>query len=89
VAYGRAFHTVSAIACSLITLAIVVVCIYRYRREEAESSDPDHFGTFMFGALFSSPPGGAACFHAAQAQLVWFAPKVWLIKELASLVAGK
>lgn len=84
--YGIAWNTAALIILAALS-ALSCVMIYRgvlaFKRDEYSYSGTvlvllGGFGAATFGGLF-----------VAQLQttlLVWFAPKVWLIKELATLI---
>ena len=90
VAYGRAVALFSIVACLAAAVFFGWVAVaYGFRGKQ-----PDTYGSWaesrivasMFGS-FLSLVGGISFFAAViQGSLVWFAPKVWLLRELASLV---
>jgi hypothetical protein len=101
VAYGRAWSTAGAVF-GLVLLGIAAWLFHVGWREKRRSDDAwkaehpgermgyfdryDPFG-YWFPAAFIAAGGmisTAAFAHVAL--LVWFAPKVWLLKEIASLL---
>jgi membrane-bound acyltransferase YfiQ involved in biofilm formation len=82
VMYGRAVNTVAVIAALL-----VLLLLYLNRRPMLKAHEDDIAAwpviTVMLGCSFSFM---TLLFCVPPALLVWFAPKVWLLKEIASLV---
>lgn len=90
VAYGRVFGTLESLAClSLLILLAVVTCKFGYF-----SKAPDEYGfwpTPRMVAAFGGTLGLILSFILTMASfqgtlLVWIAPKVWLLKEIAGLL---
>lgn len=82
VMYGRAVHSVGLAAGVLLTVAVLV--FYWKRRAEI-------FGGYEVWPIPVLMFGGAGAVallakNLAPAMMVWFAPKVWLLKELAGMV---
>lgn len=85
VLYGRVLATFWMVlgAAFLIYTTVAVVKCLKYAREERE----DFAFAFGFSAAVSAIVGMMfVCVNVASFSLVWFAPKVWLLKEIASLV---
>jgi hypothetical protein len=81
VLYGRAMHTVGLVFGVLLAAALIVLAVKK--RESIFEMEVWPIPVFVFG--------GAAAFIAISvnfgaAMLVWFAPKVWLLQEVAHLV---
>lgn len=84
IVYGRVYASFSV----ALALLLIIGAIYAIRW--AHKTDPNTEGVMIPASLF----GGTAaflgfigvCATASNAMLVWFAPKVWLLKELASLI---
>lgn len=84
VVYGRAAHTIGLIA----GLLILICTAYVMRRGwvSVEKSGDDFFPYFMGGMVASIVGVMVTAINAGPALLVWFAPKVWLLKQIAGLV---
>lgn len=78
VAYGRAWTVFVAIAA-----AITTVVAFKYALKWLAESDG---ASIMVVAFVGLPAALVSAFHIKAAMLVWFAPKVWLLQELATLV---
>lgn len=80
IVYGRVSTTVSSLAlCSIVFL--LVRALHRNRRDLAQGEPWTVlavFGVILFGLL--------AMVCVEHSLLAWFAPKVWLLKELAQLM---
>lgn len=82
VAYGRAYTTTVVVLC-LMALAIIAAACYRLEKK----ADPAYRGLPLFiSALCSILPLGFLVANFGAMFLVWFAPKVWLLKEIAGLL---
>ena len=88
ITYGRAANTVDAV---LFLLASAILARFAYKQLHNEWDDSNPEGQALI--VLSS----AACVlmlilflcRLRDVMLVWFAPKVWLIEKMASLVGGK
>jgi ABC-type Fe3+-siderophore transport system permease subunit len=88
VAYGRARAVLWFVVAALCAYAFCRLVIYM--RNEIRDNGDDNFSFLMgagIGAFFSGAIGFITFVaNASDSVLVWFAPKVWLLKELAQLV---
>lgn len=91
VAYGRAIETIHFLA-SLIVLLLSLWVAFKHGYSNASAVDRNGYwygnrvAATVFGTFVGLFAFLIACWNAAPMLLVWFAPKVWLLKELASLV---
>lgn len=89
VMYGRVYNTVAVLVFALAPIVIAWALARLWRATENDLIDGDHPLVIMSvlcggtGALISA---AVACSHLSSLLLVWFAPKVWLLKEIAILV---
>lgn len=91
--YGMAYNTlVTLMWLSLLILSVWIACKFGYLNHKAVSTYGGWHESRMVAALVGSL---AALFTAGgffvsmgPTLLVWFAPKVWLLKELAGMVKG-
>jgi hypothetical protein len=82
VAYGRAAHTMGAVL-GVCMLAAAVLAFRRLSRPDFEGPAE----LFVFGGLLSGVSGLIVTgINTTSALLVWLAPKVWLLKEIATLI---
>lgn len=89
VAFGRAWESLM-----VALMVAVLVCIYRgtakvYQQCKANPRAYDEMPAplaWFFGALASIIPAVILLVHMKPALMVWFAPKVWLLKEIATLL---
>ena len=96
VAYGRAYATIQLLAFLLALCAAVYVAIrYGFLNTAAvhgeQHYDPGSWteGRVMsavFGSIVSVAVAVVAMVSSGPFLLVWFAPKVWLLKEIASFL---
>jgi len=86
VAYGRAANTIGA----LLMLALAVTALLVALKLHAIKSKTDEYydGFYVwFPALFAvGIPSGLFLMALPQVLLVWLAPKVWLVKEIARML---
>lgn len=90
IAYGRVVGTLGAIAC----VAIFCLSVWVFIHHGLMSNKKDSWGlsagskdaAIAIGGACSVLSGMATAFTVGNAALVWFAPKVWLLKELAQMV---
>ena len=95
VAYGRFSATASAVCWVLAVVALLSLAVWLWRNpwystyswdEGKNVRSTESWMAMTLSAIF----GAAACIGAATAivhgSLVWFAPKVWLLKEIASFL---
>lgn len=87
VLYGRVFSLVTVLLCLAVLLALVWLFRVTYRATSEGDADEIVWVPVGIGgvvvvviAMFFLLEGLQSTF------LVWFAPKVWLLKELASLI---
>lgn len=81
VAYGRATYTLRVLI-GLLGIAFLV-SITKAARKALNNEDPWPLLVYLFGSL------GIALtlvYNTGPALMVWFAPKIWLIKEFAELL---
>jgi len=78
VVYGRVSSTFAVFG----SAAVIAALLYFSKAYEKESEGVSWIGG-GFTAIF---PAMAFCFSIGDFFLVWFAPKVWLLKEFAQLV---
>lgn len=88
--YGRAYAIVS-LALSLCVCAVAAVLTIDARQRRRNDLGSDSFFDFLGGAWWiTAGVWVLGLFYVAgstkNALLVWMAPKVWLLKELAALV---
>lgn len=97
VAYGMVLHTTQlAISVAIFAFGVVLATRFGFMNTKAVHrggfQDGDWHGGRVVAAIagsISALVGLIATINTTQsAALVWFAPKVWLIKELAQLVKG-
>lgn len=83
VAYGRVYYTLAVLGFALAALATV-----RWVMLPATRSNDDfvQVGVTMVGGFAALVAAGLAIGHTSAMLMVWFAPKVWLLKELAGLL---
>lgn len=82
IAYGRASLTLYVVSC-----AIALVVIWYNAIKYTKSDDCyDGGAVFYIASLASIIPGGVFIHNLSPMLMVWFAPKVWLLKELASFL---
>lgn len=90
VLYGRTLYTSAVLAC----IVVCAVCLWRYKYNEKNPKLDDYFKTrtdFQSLVMFAYAATGAIFLilggvAAKSALLVWFAPNVWLLKEIAGLI---
>lgn len=95
VLYGRIEATFWTLALSALAVACVIVAV-RFGFADREAvykggySDGEWFArriiVSVFGTIASVVVSASALHSVTAFLLVWFAPKVWLLKEIASLV---
>lgn len=88
IAYGRASTTAAFIfgvlGVILLTWIIVAVCFNnKYNIKDTEARG---FIAFLSSAFIGIPSFGFVFVHFNDMIMVWFAPKVWLIREIVHLV---
>lgn len=86
IAYGRVYGTTMLV----VSVALFVLCFLGSRStlkktEDDDATEPEIIGMFINGfcAIYAAI---YAISSVGSVFLVWFAPKVWLLKELASMV---
>jgi hypothetical protein len=93
--YGRAISTFYLVASMILLSVMLVVCVkFGFANTKAVKSDGYDKGDWLFGRMLSAMLGSAGsllsfvflCESIGRFALVWFAPKVWLLKEIASLI---
>jgi hypothetical protein len=89
IAYGRAAYT-AAIVLAVVVLVAAVFAARLWAIEGAKSWSDRNEPKFMVG-LFGTVGGVmlglmVLAMNASSALLVWFAPKVWLLKEIAGML---
>lgn len=93
--YGRVWITAEALTWFLLFSVLLFVCIrYGWNNKEAVHTLGWGMGDWyahriyitIFGTLGSIVCGVVALASIKSAALVWLAPKVWLIKEIATLI---
>lgn len=89
VAFGRAYQTFMVAAVAGVLLVIVLGTIKFFRKactdEGVLDGMPPPFA-IGFGALASAIPFTILMGHLQPFLMVWFAPKVWLLKEIAGML---
>lgn len=86
VAYGRAVGTLAVVIPLIVLVAgwLIAWRVYLYKKDKESYYDPFRI---MFPAILLSGLCLLSVVVATpQALLVWFAPKVWLLKEIAGLI---
>lgn len=89
VAFARAYHTLWVV---LMAGALVGIGIATLRAHRLASRPEGAFGgmppglAFMFGGIAAVLPFTIFMDSMKPALMVWFAPKVWLLKEIATLL---
>jgi hypothetical protein len=89
VAFGRVYHTLWIVSMAVVVSAVIWWTVRLYRRASAPEGVWDGMPPLFalwFGACAGAAPLGALLHNLQPGLLVWFAPKVWLLKELAALV---
>lgn len=87
VAYGRASVTLSIIMS--VALLFAVAWLFKWTHHKVSKEDYDAviwFPTGLAGSIAAMFLTINLFIDSKTAMLVWFAPKVWLLKELASLI---
>lgn len=79
------YGLVSSLVWGVVCLVAFVAAWYVIIKVEEEGCH-DGF-LYVFGGLFSLFPLVFGLLNLQTAFLVWFAPKVWLLKEIASMVS--
>jgi hypothetical protein len=85
VAYGRVW-SVAALCCWLSVLVVSVLAIRWAYRHPRAGDDRAPFAAGLGGGIMSFVGVIGLMTTAKGAALVWFAPKVWLLKEIATLI---
>lgn len=95
VAFGRAWNTIGFAILALLTIAVAVVA-YKLFKFLLSKHKPNSYGSedksfemglvAIFGSACALLSSMAAMAMLKQTLLVWLAPKLWLIAELAKLV---
>lgn len=87
VLYGRVSLTFYLVF-GLSILGGLTLLAHRIEREgkKADKDFPSGLPYFTLGGTGALLGGGMFLANLSSAMLVWFAPKVWLLKEIASLV---
>lgn len=87
VIYGRAWNT--AVSVVLIAIVIFWLCkvnkVFFSKHSENYSQDAC-FGMVVISIIMCFMAVPATYFYAKDTALVWFAPKIWLIKEAADII---
>jgi hypothetical protein len=89
VAFGRAYHTFWIVSMVLVLLGIGWGTIKVFRlasRPEGVLDDMPPSFAVAFGSLIGALPFLIFLDSLKPALLVWFAPKVWLLKEIATML---
>jgi hypothetical protein len=89
IVYGRAAYT-AAMVVGLVLLMVACFAARLWVIEGGKSWSDRNEPRFFFG-LFGTLGGGmlglmVLAINASSALLVWFAPKVWLLKEIAGML---
>lgn len=87
VLYGRVFSLVTVLLCLAVLLALVWLFRVTYRAtSEGDADEIVWFPVGMGGVVVGVIAVPLFLVGLQSTFLVWFAPKVWLLKELASLI---
>jgi len=91
VAYGRMSATAHLIVFSVLVAAALYVFLAKGLLNKTEKNEYGHWkdgrmAASLGGGFISFLLGGIALTQVNNFLLVWFAPKVWLLKEIASLI---
>jgi hypothetical protein len=89
VAFGRVYETLMVSVCTLVMVGIAVATVKFFRlalRPEGVLDDMPAPFAFFFGGLAAVIPAILLAVHLQPFLLVWFAPKVWLLKEIAGML---
>lgn len=87
--YGR----ITSTSATLLSFVLFLCCLYAFLWG-IFSKGKDHYGgmaegrsvAIMAGCFFGAGTLTATWINASTAMLVWFAPKVWLLKEIARML---
>ena len=82
VTYGRTISSLG-VAIGLLLWITSAICVRKAVTTEDEEFAKAWFVTFAFTAIIG---GMFVAINASSALLVWLAPKVWLLKEIANLL---
>jgi hypothetical protein len=89
IVYGRVANTLGVALCAVFVLA-GALCLWRAykegRKTRGEYSDGLCFGLCMGGIVSVTTGTVAGSAVVPSTLLVWFAPKVWLLKEIAGML---
>lgn len=90
VAFGRAYSTTLVVVSTLIMLAYVFM-VYKFIKHDVYNSSLSRFSesSIAVTVVGAFPSVGAlitVMVNVKDVFLVWFAPKIWLITEIAKLV---
>lgn len=86
VAYGRAYYTLIVLAFMVISVVLGRMVWKCARSKRFDNGEPAEVLGTIFGAVGMCLFVGVGIAHLSGLLLVWFAPKVWLLKEIASLI---
>lgn len=86
VAYGRAMYTAVIVAGLLVLIATAVFATMHYKAGKASGKYYDPFYTALPAFMVTMLTVTAVGTEVGPFFLVWFAPKVWLLKEIAGMV---
>lgn len=84
VVYGRATTTIMTVLGLMVMGATFVAGKKAWNYFLKEGDDP--FPVVIFGVIGFALGGMMVASNGSQALLVWLAPKVWLLKEIATLI---
>ncbi len=84
VLYGRVVSTAYVVMFALLAICCVATVVMHARgKEDLLDCEP---AIVIFGPIGGALSAAIAFVNFGPAMLVWFAPKVWLLKELAGLI---
>jgi hypothetical protein len=89
VAFGRAYHTFWIVAMTAVLIVIGWVTVKAYRlaaRPEGAFDGMPAPLAFIIGGMASLLPLIVLADSLQPGMMVWFAPKVWLLKEIATML---
>lgn len=85
IVYGRAIHTLGVVV-PILALVVIGVVALRLNAQAMKRDYYDAFPYVMGTTVASVAPVMALAMNTSACLLVWFAPKVWLLKEIAGLL---
>jgi hypothetical protein len=85
IAYGRAVYTAGFVI-GLILLVAIAYVGWRVHKHESRRSYYDAFNVFFPTGMAGAVVSGIMAISFGPLMLVWFAPKVWLLKEIAGML---